>query len=100
MSGPRWPTARTAGMSDDLRGPLADNADVRLLRAKVAELESRAGRHLAAADPGQREAGYLAADVALIARVLADQIQYRHTGRPLTRNDGPLATECPEAAPG
>jgi hypothetical protein len=85
-------------MSDDLlRGTSGDDADVRLLRAKVAELESRAGRHLAAADPGQREAGYLAADVALIARVLADQIEYRRTGRPLARNDGPLATERPDA---
>lgn len=58
--------------------PLSDSRAVRLLRAKAAELERWVAPRLAS--PGTTDLDWLVADVALIAALLADEIERRSDG--------------------
>jgi hypothetical protein len=68
-------------MADDF-GP---ERTVRLLRAKTAELENQAKRLL---DTGRLHDGYMSADIALIAGLLADHIE--RTEQRLYNLEGPM----------
>lgn len=65
------------------RGTLGENRAVRVLRAKAAELEHRVLASKTGDGDWLADLTDLAADVALIATLLADDIEHRHTGRPV-----------------
>jgi hypothetical protein len=65
-------------------GTLGENQAVRLLRAKAAELEHRPLASKTGDGAWLADLTDLARDLALIATLLADDIEYRHTGRPVS----------------